>query len=128
MKNPMIDALEYARRALQKPRLEVAQLQLLLLIADQKEPLNMGELARMLGVDSSFVSRNAKAFGQGSKGPQIISLSIDHANPKFRLVNLTDQGKYILSTIEAITNGSKPPRLPPVLDNRRKERSTTIWA
>ena len=126
MQNLMIDALEYARRALQKPRLEVAQLQLLLLIANQKEPLNMGKLAKILGVDSSFVSRNSKTFGQGSKGPQVISLTIDYTDPKCRLVNLTDQGKYILSTIEAVTNGSTPPRLPPVLDNRRKERSTKL--
>ena len=120
MNNPMIQCLEYARRALVKPRLEVAQLQLLLLIASQKEPKNMGELAKLLQVDSSFISRNAKAFGHTASGPQVLSLSIDPMSPKFRHVNLTDQGRNILATIEDIAAGSQPPKLPPALDARRR--------
>ena len=122
----MVSALEYAKRAMVKPRLEVAQLQLLLHIGSQKDPKNMQELAAALDVDGSFVSRNVKAFGQGGTGPQMLYPTIDYKSPKCRLVHLTAEGSAILYTVVSVLGGSESPSLPPALDKRRKQQTLAM--
>jgi hypothetical protein len=115
-----IAALDYARNALVKPRLEVAQLNLLLNLRHQKEAQNMQELAKLLSHDASFISRNAKAFGSGSSGPQVIVLTIDYESPRFRLCSLTDAGKRIVDTYVGILGGEEAPRTRQVQDARKR--------
>ena len=116
----LLNALEYLRRAIGKPRLEVQQMQLLLLLSLYPEGIAMQNAARELDVDPSLVSRNVKAFGPAGDGPHLIQQQIDFQNPRQRLVTLTPEGHKILKMLHEVSAGTKKaPELPPVLDKRK---------
>lgn len=118
----IVDALEYCRRYLQRPRLEVQQIQMLMTLRRYPDGVHMQELAKVLKADPSFVSRNTKAFGPDSKGRRVLAQRIDDANPRYRLVYLTPDGQQLVDTTLKISSGEiKPPKIAPIKDSRCKD-------
>lgn len=115
----IVEALEYMRRVTGRPRLEVQQLQMLLALYAHTDGVSMGDLARELRVDNSFVSRNARAFGGQSKGREMVVQRIDSRNPKVRLLQLTQAGREVVQTFAGVGGAEiKAPRLQRVVDAR----------
>ena len=113
------NALEYARRVTGRPRLEVQQLQLVLTLFKYRDGLAMQDIAKDMGVDPSFVSRNSRAFGGQSKGKEIMMQRIDPHSPKHRLLLLTPAGRDIVQVIMDIATGIVPmPKVQRVVDTR----------
>lgn len=117
----VINAIEYIRRVTGRPRLECQQLQLLLTLYEHKEGISMSDLANLLKVDPSFVSRNARAFGGQSKGKELVYQRIDPMNPKVRLIQLTDAGRKAIEEFANVGNGEPMPRIPRVIDPRKHD-------
>lgn len=98
--------VRYMTAATDKPRLEFNQIAFLLKIAQAgDEGISMGAVAESLEMHDSFASRNAKAFGPRSMEKPLLDQRIDHQNPKFRLLYLTEYGKKLLGTGLAIFGG-----------------------
>jgi len=113
--------LRFMRSITQKPRLEVQQLEMLLVCHAHGAPISMQELARELSTDVSFVSRNAKGFGAGSRGRRLVALRIDEDNPRQRLVELTSDGVAAMVKLTGIISGTeKLPIVRPIRDVRAK--------
>ena len=114
----MYAALEYLRRALQKPRLEVQQVQMLLKLHQYPDGIAMQDLAKAIDTDPSFVTRNVKTFGPAG-GVAVIDQRIDYANPRCRLISLNAHGMKLMAAFTDVTAGlRKVPKVAPILDAR----------
>ncbi|WOJ93687.1 MarR family winged helix-turn-helix transcriptional regulator [Congregibacter variabilis] len=101
-----IEGLHYLMDSLSKSRLEIGQMSFLLSIAKAgAEGINMSDLTEQLGVDPSFVSRNAGVFGLPKMTNPLVEKSIDYTNPKSRLLKLTAHGEELLGTYVAVSCG-----------------------
>lgn len=89
-----------------KPRLEFLQLAFLWVVEQAgEEGITMGAAAELIGVDSSFVSRNAKAFGARGMAQPMVQQHPDPDRPKYRVLTLTDWGRDVLGTAMALLEG-----------------------
>lgn len=116
-----LDSLEYIRRYTKKPRMEIQQLQMIMCLSLYPEGISMQELAKRMGTDPSFVSRNVKSFGAQSDC-HIIDQRIDYENPRQRIVSLSVSGWKMMATARGILrHEQKMPRIPPIEDARKQK-------
>ena len=116
----IVEALEYFRFKVDKPRCELAQLSLLLNLLETGD-CNMQDLAASAKAAQSMVSRNAQNFGAKSTGTRLISLRIDDDDPRYRVVSLTPEGRKLLLQVVGIIEGTEDaPRHSGALDKRTK--------
>lgn len=89
-----------------KNRLEMGQTVFLWGIASHGEAgVSMVDLAKELGVDGSFISRNVKVFGHQSMTPHWVDQHIDYDNPRSRKLKLTPHAKKVLANSLGIASG-----------------------
>ncbi len=101
-----IDFIAFFTAVTGKPRLEFLQLAFLWVVEEAGDAgVTMGVVAERLGVDSSFVSRNAKAFGPHGMAQPMVAQRVDPERPKYRILTLTDWGRDVLGTAMYLLEG-----------------------
>ncbi|NRA49427.1 MAG: hypothetical protein HRU12_09875 [Phaeodactylibacter sp.] len=98
--------MEFVTAASLKPRMEFIQLAFLWQVAAAgEEGISMGDIAKKLGTDSSFVTRSTTAFGPATLEEPLVIQKIDYQRRKYRLLVITEHGRRVLGTSVMIWNG-----------------------
>lgn len=131
MQNTITDrtrtALEYLRSITNRPRLEIQQVQLLMILYDlDPEGVTMQDLGKASGYSQSMISRNASVFGVKSNpgAKRVLGLRIGE-DVRYRIVHFLPAGKEIMNTFLGIIEGTvHAPNFSPAVDKRTKTKKT----